>query len=305
MKLSRIVVLFLFPFSLLSQQNTEFTDLADQTNMLLRNYDILSAHDWMINFPTDTFEWPENELDYFAYQSEYGGKLHESKDSINGEDMLFYLQERIVQFIDSLCNHPDFSKHDISQILHTGDLQIVSSDDRKLYNFSIDEKTGGSYRSRISWMHYNEALYCIQPHYDIFGGDGYSGISDIQTDNGVIYVLSSSTRGCNYCFETSVQVITVQNNQFVEEFKLSNNSRNWSDGVSYDPETKTITVKYILDDLSPSCSCEPVILDGEEEVFEYYRYGDYDFDILCYCSFKFDGKEFIETESYWKKVNRD
>lgn len=305
MLLIRLAFLLLLPLSLISQQSIEFTKLAEQTNILLRNYDIVSWNDWSTNFPTDTFEWPEHELEYFANRSGYGEENSKSVDSINGENMLFYLQERIPQFIDSLCSQPDFSKHDISQILHQGDLQIVDSDDGKLYNFSIDEKTGGSYRSRISWMYYASAIDSILPDYAIFSGDGYSDISDIQTANGVKYVLSSSTRGCNYCFETSVQLVSLRGNQFVEEFKRSNNSRYWGDGVSYNSDNKTITVKYHLDDLSPTCSCEPVFLDGEEEEFEYYRYGNYDFNILCYCTYKFDGREFIETESYWKKVRKE
>ena len=178
-------------------------------------------------------------------------------------------------------------------------MSIIKSDDNKLFNFSIDEKTGGTYRSRISLMHYSEIDTKNLPNekeiseniktnpYLVFEGNGFNEIYTVPTKEGIKYLLIGDVRGCSYCFETHVMLVKFDAGLFKCEFYYSVNSRSWETGVKYNSKTKTITVDYETDDLTPECGC---LNNSEDEIIT-----DYDAEPIrqkCHCEFGFNGLNF-------------
>ncbi len=140
-------------------------------------------------------------------------------------------------------------------------MSIVVSDDRKLFNFSLDEKTNGSYKSRISITYYTadstppsrkskDDPEIINQHH-VFKGDGFHGIYSIETEEGTKYVLTGYVRGCS----NNIMLVSLKNGVFEQDFSYSVNSRSWEEGVRYSPKNKIISVDYVTDDLTTNCNC--------------------------------------------------
>ena len=107
-------------------------------------------------------------------------------DSIDSWYVIDVFQERILENIDKIAHHKDFPKK--------GSGFFLVSPDNKLFNFTLFENTGGSYRSRISVIYYkenNEIKYYENRNTNgnIFNTDGYYSIDTIQTNSGVKYLL--------------------------------------------------------------------------------------------------------------------
>ncbi|MEO1513481.1 MAG: hypothetical protein AAFV95_00665 [Bacteroidota bacterium] len=229
-------------------------------------------------------------------EESYDNNLSDGKDSVTSMYVMDFYQERILVKIDSLVDHPDFTKTDIADLINLShDLSFVCSDDRKLCNFSLAEKTGGTYRSRISFMYYADlqrpdtTANDQDQHdpYEVFERDGYGEIYTIKTEKGTRYVLSGHVRGCSYCFETHVSMVGYEDGVFKTFFHYSITSRDATTGVTYEPETQRIVVDYETDDLTPECDC------GQESEFTSVE-EEFDFDSTwnCHCSFQFNGLNF-------------
>ncbi len=298
------LTLLLVPFLTLGQKAPSFNKLIEETNDYLNQYEKLRSG--YAYYSLSDFEFSEKQIRDLIKAADADVTLSKNKDSIEGNYLIAYFQDKISAQLNQLVKHPDFNKNDIRQLIESDELSIVKSADNKLYNFSFDEKTGGTYRSRISMMYYTE----FKPEDSIqaaefqsfFAPDGYTGIYMLDTDEGTKYLLTADVRGCAYCFETSVWLISLSENDFREEFTYSVNTRDWTGGVSYDPETKTINADYYLDDLMPYCQCT---IGTDNEQFDYDTYAESDFSINCNCKFVFDGKNFELIEAGWKRVRNE
>ena len=247
------------------------------------------------------FDFSKKEKKQLIKEADYDAVLSKNKDSIQQFHMIFYYQDRILDQLDELLKHPDFKKNDIAKMISGDELSIVKSADNKLYNFSLDGKNGGTYRQRISIMHFTDLVFQDSSdvdHYSIFEGDGYNEIIMLDTDDGVKYVLTGSVRGCSYCFETFVQLVSFENNAFNLDFEYSVVNRDWNDGAYYDHETKTVNVKYHVDDLTQFCGCD----EDKQTYFEYDKYDRNQTPILCECKFVFNVNNFELVKDSWEKV---
>jgi hypothetical protein len=293
-KYQYIVILVFFPSIIFGQKHEDFNKLIKKINHCLLEYTKLIPHDGREYHPISDFELSEQEIKTL-------GILNTSKDSIEKYYLIGYFQGEIKMLLDKIIKHPDFFKNDIIKLIEGDVLTIVKSDDNKLLNISFDEKTGGTYRSQISRMYYinKETAEVIDLNYtdnSIFASDGYNAIYSLLTIEGTKYVLTGYVRGCSYCFQTFVQLIKFEKNEFVEEFVLSLSIRGWNDGVIYVHEEKTIYVDYHIDDLTPSCYCS-------EEEFNYNKFDENQKEINCKCKYIFDGKNFELVETHWKIID--
>lgn len=296
-----ILYIVLFPFSLWSQNNEDILTLIDALNNNLNQYAKLSP--FGSNYvPIDSLNLSETEIKELVEEANYDANLTLNKDSIDEFYMIFYFQDEVIQCLENILNHPDFEKYDIRELIKSDELSIIKSSDGKIYNFTMDEKMGGTYRSRISIMHFTDLIdtdslpqNVIE---DFFATDGYNGIYAINTKEGTKYVLTGYVRGCSYCFETFVQLISIRNNQFYQDFYFSTTNRDWDDGVFYDPETNTINVDYYYDDLTYTCSCNKdsysYIINSLNGIFEQ----------KCKCKYVFNGNNFECTEGSVEKRYR-
>jgi len=299
-----LLILFFFPLSVVGQEELSFNTLVNEANHYLNQYSRLSPYGReyysILSFKFSQKE-SEDLISEATYHTDYDAILNQNKDSILGRYMIDHLQEKITHRLNQIINHSEFQKNDIEKLMNSNELSVVVSEDKKLYNFYFDEKTGGTYRSQVSIMHYTEFVpensAQVEDFQTFFSSDGYSGIYTLNTDEGVKYVLTSFVRGCSLCFGTSVRLISFNNNCFKEDFVYSVDNRDYEDGVSYDHETKTIHVDYSVDDLTPYCYCSEATQENEsngsdKDIFNYN----------CHCRFIFNGKTFSLAEEAVKKT---
>lgn len=299
-----IVGVFLF-FSLggTAQSKSQFNRLIEEINTYLNHYSQLYPMDEDY-LPIANFNLSKKEIKELLQEASYDATLSVNKDSIQSYHMIFYFQEKIMNHLETIVLHPHFNVLFNSELITSEELSIVVSDDGKLYNFSIDGKTGGTYRSRISMMYFTDLFpkdsTTLSNFSASFNPDGYSNLYHLNTPEGSKYVLAGYVRGCTYCFETFVDLISIQDNEVTDEFSYSVSNRDWNDGVVYHPETKTIEVDYHTDDLTPYCYCDPDFEFDWEDVDEH----DISY-INCKCKFIFNTTEFELIEESWKKVLHD
>lgn len=156
MKSKFLLFLCLFPVLLFSQKQESFTSIVDQLNKDLIQFEKLLAHGEEY-LPIKGFDLSKKETKGLIKETDYDAILTKNRDSIRQFYMIVYFQERILDQLQRLLIHPDFEKYDIAKMVHE-ELLVVKSADNKLYNFSLDEKTGGSYRSRFSIMHFTDLI---------------------------------------------------------------------------------------------------------------------------------------------------
>lgn len=197
--------------------------MVSKTNEYLKEYSKLSPFNTDRLIALKDSGLPKEEIKYIkAHLEKYEGN---SKDAITEFNLLVEFQGLIVEHITYLISHNKFKEHKIEALINQNfNLSVTVSDDRKLYNFSLDEKTGGSYRSQISITHYTEGNITpslknrgereIINQYSVFEGDGFNGIYSIKTKEGIKYVLTGYVRGCSYCFETNIMLVTFKRGRF-------------------------------------------------------------------------------------------
>lgn len=292
-------IIFILSFILISitgfgQSQKSFDQLIAQTNQYLVEYEKLSPFEEF--YQIKDFGLSKKEIKELIKDSD-DNDFNKGKDSIVSMYLILYFQDKIIDNIQKLVYHDKFEVNGTQALWSEGDLATVVSEDKKLYNFSLDEKTGGSYRSRISLTHYTDIERDNFPTedeinqrtkvnpYEVFESDGFSEIHSIATEEGTKYVMTGYTRGCSYCFQTYIMLVQFKNGVFQQEFYYSVNSRSWEGGVEYNHSTKTITVNYITDDLTTNCYCS-----NSDEASN-----DYDETFIekkCHCTFQFDGLNF-------------
>jgi hypothetical protein len=220
-------------------------------------------------------------------------------DSIGGWPVIEIFQNRILNTIDKIIRHKDFSKIETDW--------FTVSPDKKLFNFTLFENTGGSYHSYISVIYYrdhNKIVYkevSREKEGSIFASDGYDSIDTIQTNSGVKYLLQGAVRGCGSCLGQYITLVKFEDGNPVCEFSYSLSTRtNWEDNIiKYDAETKTITIAYKTDDFTSDCICESKCNDDDSS---YSR--SYDEDGIpkyCRCVFGFNGETFELDEESWQR----
>ena len=296
----------------IGQSKNSFTKLITETQTYLGNYELLNPFgDEFVAL--NGFGMSKDEIDEVVLDAEYRENFTQTKDSISTSYMIFYFQERIIENLELIISHSEFTKNDISQLLDSDELSIIKSDDNKLYNFSMDEKTGGSYRSRISIMYFtgiDPSIFTINEDevhhkendpYAVFEGDGFNRIHTIETSEGTKYVLEGSVRGCSYCFESNIMLVNFVDGVFEQDFYYSVNSRSWETGITYNHENKSITVEYETDDLTTDCNCKDA-MDSDSGDGLYYDSGMEFKPVECQCRFDFDGLNFELTKESWEVV---
>lgn len=297
-----ILTLILVPVLAFGQKPSSFKKLIKETNKSLNHYEQLSSFSDQY-YQISSFGLSKKETEVLISEANNESALTKNNDSIFSQGMISYFQGKIINQINQIIRHSEFQKHDIKKLITSDELSIAVSEDKKLYNFHFDEKTGGTYRSRISITHYTDFkpgdIKEETAFEKFFSGDGYSGIYALPTDEGTKYVLTGNVIGCASCFTTFVRLIAFKNNAFKEDFLYSVTNRDWNEGVHYNPETKTIDVVYHTDDLTPFCDCSGNVA---YDVSIYDAYNKDDTPLNCTCKFIFNGTNFELIE---EKVNNE
>ena len=285
-----ILLIISHSFYSLSDNNDEsFNSLISQLNNYLSHYSNYTGHEYgYIELNAKKLGFTIKEIKELQKEDI---ELNQSKDSIEFQALLLTYQDKISNIITKLVKHEKFI-NSISKTLFHEELTVISSPDNKLFNFNIDEKTGGTYRSRISIMYYSETDSIYEGEF--FESDGYGLIDTLQTDSGVKYLMQGSVRGCSMCFTTHISLIQFRENEFHWDFYYRFDSRDWDDDISVDSTKRKIEVSYHLNDLQETCTCESET-EGELEY-------NMDKNILCSCVYQFNGSTFELIEKREKII---
>ncbi len=310
--LSLFLLLFFWLNIGFGQSKQSFNKLINETNQYLERYANLSPFETEAFISLDQSGLPKKHIqDLKTHYQQYEGY---SKDSISEYNLLLEFQGLIVENLTHIIAHEKFQDNQVEELIsQESDLSIVVSNDRKLYNFSLAEKTGGTYRSRISITHYTgdsvppnlkskDDPEIINQHH-VFEGDGFDGIYTIETEQETMYVLTGYVSGCSSCFEYNLMLVSLNEGLFEVDFSYGISTRFPEEGgIDYNPSTKTIVVDYVTDDLTSDCYC----LNYAEmsEVADDYHFADGQ-ELRakkCHCTFEFNGSNFELIKESWEKV---
>ncbi|WP_316785749.1 hypothetical protein [Pedobacter frigiditerrae] len=173
------------------------------------------------------------------------------KDSVDGFEITAILSNHILSNIERILNWKNVSQYDLSLLLKNH-LITAKSPDNKLYSFSFDERTGGTYRSMLSIIYYNidKGEQKFKPLFvskeqgdDVFNPDGYGTIDTLHTKQGVKYLLIGSVVGCTTCIGSYVDFVHYNNGKFIKDFNYSVGTRSNNTNIpnsDYDDETSVI-----------------------------------------------------------------
>lgn len=229
------------------------------------------------------------------------------KDSVDGMEVIDAIRDLIDENIQKILKWKGIEQYDISLVFRNC-LYVVKSPDRKLYSLSFDAKTGGSYKSRISYIYYITdkgtpiSLYAVsESENGVFNQDGYSSIDTINTKEGTKYLLMGSVVGCNSCFGYYVDLVQYKKGEFITDFNYKvDSSTAWyhpeADGsplIEYDSKQRKIYISYNTDSLTPGCNCGTYGSIATNDEYDENKVKSVD------CVYTFNGKSFKLTK---KKV---
>lgn len=269
-------------------QERPFAAIAEDINAMVFYHDQLYPFREMVSLK-------DFNLDYETIKNELGDEVIYSagKDSAEVWPLREYYQARIFRQLDELFGHKDFSKHDVAGLLN---VQVIKSDDNRLYNVTWDENTGGTYRSRLSASYYfdkNSKLVKIEG--ESLHPDGYNTIHTVKTRQGTKYLLLGSVVGCGTCLGEYIILISFEGGKPVTDFRYDCAIRmddfyTGESCIEYNEKEKTITVHFITSDLTNFCNCSenPEETDGSPHE--------------CTCVFKFNGDTFELASGESRKV---
>ena len=282
-----LALLFLFFFTFCNAQNKSIKFAIKNLNKQLEVYQTLNP------FGAEYYAIKDLKLTKAELKEAYGETM-ETTDSIENIEAMGFIQDRIHNQLDLVLKHKKAKTIDFTKVFNDN-LAVIKSPDNKLYNFSIDEKTGGSYRSRISWMYYLlngqfvNVDYSIEDETPPFNSDGYTEIKSFRTFNTTRYLLMGSVRGCGACFEEYVTLVHFEDDHFILDFEYSITSRLAEQRIFFDEDSRALSVFYETDDLTQDCYCE-----NEDNSTNLNVLSDVDDQqtLICSCLFEFDGKTF-------------
>ncbi len=222
---------------------------------------------------------------------------------------IVYYHELIGRGLNRVLHNKHIAAYRLEDIIDGKYIFISHSADRRLYSLSIDEKTGGSYRSQLTWVQYRAAHGRVY-NYDltgesadttnVFNNDGFSIIADFHTPEGTKYLLQGYVMECNTCENQHIELVEFKAGRFTEDFGYTLNTRgayagNDNRGIGYDEQTRLITVDYTSDDLTHVRSCGD--LQNLEDIKRDSAGDDQDdaknYGKPCHCEFTFNGRTFV------------
>lgn len=259
-------------------QSREYKKLVSELKLISGNYGKLNPFNGKSALKDFGLKYKEIKgIDEDAFSRE--------KDSIDQYALIEFFQDEMISKFRQILKHKDFTKFGIPEI---EGIDRVKSPDNKLYNYTFDENMGGTYRSRVSVMHYTDAKNQNDSiAYSVFMSDGYDNITVIKAKSGTKYLLEGEVIGCSTCLVKYIQLVHFEDGKFVEDFNYKLLLRMNGDGIAemgHDSTTQTIAIRYTTDDMTSSCKCGesggPTMEDGA-------------FPLECYCLYKFDGETFV------------
>jgi|GEM_PF-1009374 len=276
--------------------DTALKKLVDNVNRYLKAYDTLSP---FAVYEAKLSGIPQKYLDTTTDEN-----LSDIKGKISGSIPIGYYQRLIWDGLGQILSDKHITTYRLDGILDGKYIFISHSADRRLYSLSIDEKTGGSYKSQLTFVQYRAEDGKVY-NYDlakdddapdslkVFNSDGFAIIADLHTPEGIKYLLQGDVMVCNTCQHEYVQLVKFKNGIFNEDFSYTLDTRGFGSpgGVAYDENARRITIDYKTDDRTPNRDCGDLV--NPADTFENYTDDTTNFGKPCHCEFKFNGHSFV------------
>jgi|AntRauTorcE11897_2_1112592.scaffolds.fasta_scaffold21196_2 hypothetical protein len=295
-----LLALFL-AFSSFGQSDSPFDRLIEETNRYLTQYGEVEVFGGY--YAIQDLDLTAEEKSELLTEHDFDTALTPKKDSIQAFHLIEFLQDKVTGGLLRITEHEGFAEHPIENELNSDVLEILVSEDRKLFIFSFDMKNGGTYKGEIAMMFY-EGLGNSESNSTAFSQIRREGVYEIHTLNsqeGKKYLLVGGIVGCATCYESFVQLIQPKGDKLESQFAYALNLRNgWDNPIEFDPETQRISAEYETDDLTTECVCEDQSDDEES-----YLYNQTENSQMkkCRCIFEFNGSTFELVDSKARLIN--
>jgi hypothetical protein len=241
-------------------KDPQLSALVQETYKLFSVFDTVNAFS---KYEVRKFKFSESQLKDLRNSFDPAAPV---TDTIDGPEVTSALSGMIADKLQKILSWKNIDDYDLTLLLknHIGAIQ---SPDGKLYNFAFDQKTGGTYHSAISLVHYNpgdgKPSQSFIADESVFNKDGYDSIDTIHTRQGVKYILSGSVVGCTTCIGSYIDMIHFANGKFISDFNYNVGTRtnrdfedtNDSSIIAYNAKLHTISINYYTNDNAPGCNC--------------------------------------------------
>lgn len=176
------------------------------------------------------------------------------------------LNRLIPDLLIKLLSDPKYKDYPFMDVLPQNSLSISSSKDGKIQFYSLDEKTGGTYRPSITILRYRKDELAMPADY--FNNDGvgssYGDVYLLDSLNGVYFVIGG-VRTCSACIHLEALLLTINQDGVSSDLLLSYDGRDVED-FSFDENTQTFSYSYSYYTDDP---LYPVELVNDEKIHTY------------------------------------
>lgn len=175
-------------------------------------------------------------------------------DNDNSYKLIDSIGNCITTRLLKILNDKRIINYPIETLLDQNELSISKSNDNKVYFFSIDEKTGGSYKTSKTIIHYRLANGYVKANY--FGGED-SEILATSTYEQVFlldslsqkYFVIGGVRTCNVCYASLAFTIKLDSIEYQTDLiALFDGRDNNLEVFEYDSIEKLFSYEYYAAD---------------------------------------------------------
>ncbi len=218
----------------------------------------------------------------------YYGTLSPFSEDDDRFEMIDSICNEITTRLLNILNDKRIVNYPIETLLNQEEILVSKSIDNKIFFFSIDEKTGGSYRTSKTIIHYRLLNGSVKA--DFFGGEASEVLATSTYDQVFLldsinqqYFVIGGVPTCNTCFVSSAIMIQLDSNSFQTELIAQFDGRFDDLKVfEFDSISKIFTYEYFAADNDDS------LYGGNNE----YLGLQHKFN----SKFKFINGEFLEVE---------
>lgn len=216
------------------------------------------------------------------------GTLSPFSENENRFEMIDSIGNEITTRLLNILNDERIVNYPIETLLNQDEISVSKSKDDKIFFFSIEEKTGGSYRTTKTIIHYRLLNGSVKA--DIFSGEDSDALATSTYDQVFLldsinqkYFVIGGVLTCNTCFVSSAITIQLDSNSFQTELIAQFDGRFDDLKVfEFDNISKILTYEYFAADNDDS------LYGGNNEYLGLQN--------KFHSKFKFINGEFLELE---------
>ena len=176
------------------------------------------------------------------------------------------ISKAITSRLLGILNDNRIIHYPIETLLNQDEIFISKSSDNRLYFFSIDEKTGGSYRPSITILHYRPSNGNVKAEF--FGEMTYGPVFLLDSLNQQYFVVGS-VQTCSSCLSSSATVIKIDTSAYQTESIAEYEGRYTDLKVfEYDSVEQVFSVEYDAADHEDSLYGGHNEIEGYQHTFK-------------------------------------